>query len=56
MSWQLWRQDDNGQRFLVGEFARREEAEQRLAALTASCHKQIYWLRETVAAKREDRP
>lgn len=49
MPWQLWRQDDNGQRFLVGEFARRDQAEQRLAALTRCHHKQIYWLSESAA-------
>jgi hypothetical protein len=34
MAWQLWRQDDNGKRFLVGEYATRELAEVRLAELT----------------------
>ena len=42
--WQLWRQDDNGIRFLAGEFATRESAESRLAGLTRSPHKQIYWI------------
>lgn len=42
----LWRQDDNGNRFLVGSFADREAAEARLAELTRVPHKQTYWLSE----------
>jgi hypothetical protein len=45
MTWQLWRQDDNGNRFLVGEFSTRELAELRLDELKRGEHKQIYWLR-----------
>ncbi len=41
---QLWRQDDNGQRFLVGCYATRCEAEARLAELTRCLHKQTYWI------------
>lgn len=41
---ELWRQDDNGQRFLVDRFATRTLAEARLAELTRSLHKQIYWI------------
>jgi len=44
MVWQLWRQDDNGNRFLVGEFTSRESAEQRLHVLTRCLHKQAYWI------------
>jgi hypothetical protein len=44
VSWQLWRQDDNGNRFLVGTFASIELAEQRAAELTKSLHKQMYWI------------
>lgn len=40
----LWRQDDHGNRFLVGVFPTRELAEERLAALTRCPHKQTYWL------------
>lgn len=49
MSWQLWRQDDNGNRFLVGDYATRELAEQRQAELTATLHRQIYWISEAAA-------
>jgi len=41
---ELWRQDDNGQRFLVDRFTTRALAEARLAELTRSLHKQIYWI------------
>jgi len=44
MSWQLWRQDDNGNRFMVGDFTSRELAEECLAELTRSQHKQTYWI------------
>ena len=42
--WQLWRQDDNGQKFLVEAFPEREPAESLLRALEARGHKQTYWL------------
>ena len=43
----LWRQDDNGNRFLIGDFSDRTAAEARLAELTRSLHKQTYWISET---------
>lgn len=43
-SWQLWRQDDHGTRYLVGEFREKGHAEERLAELTRSLHKQTYWI------------
>jgi len=42
----LWRQDDNGQRFIVSHFSNRETAEARLQALARLPHKQIYWIEE----------
>jgi hypothetical protein len=48
MTWQIWRQDDNGNRFLVGEFPSRDLAELRLVELTRGQHKQIYWIHEIV--------
>lgn len=47
MLWQLWRQDDNGQKFLVDTFASAAEATQALETLEARQHKQIYWLATT---------
>jgi hypothetical protein len=46
MNWQIWRQDDNGNRFLVGQFPSRERAEERLDELTRGHHKQTYWISE----------
>jgi hypothetical protein len=46
MTWQLWRQDDNGIRFVVGDFATRELAESKMAELARGRHKQIYWISE----------
>ena len=34
MVWQVWRQDDNGNRFLVGNFVSETLAENRIAELT----------------------
>lgn len=52
MLWRLWRQDDNGNRFLVAEFGERGAAEARMEAFTRHPHKQIYWI-EGVAAEEE---
>jgi hypothetical protein len=41
---ELWRQDDNGNRFKVAGFDRLADAENKLAELTSSPHKQIYWI------------
>ncbi len=46
MSFELWRQDDNGNRFLVGVWPDRASAERRLEELTRHPHKQIYWITE----------
>jgi hypothetical protein len=45
--YEVWRQDDNGNHFLVDTFDDRKSAEMRIAALAASDHKQVYWLKET---------
>jgi hypothetical protein len=46
MTWELWREDDNGNKFLVGTFPAKKLAEERLAELTRCQHKQTYWIRE----------
>ena len=46
MVFELWRQDDNGNRFLIGVFSDRNIAERQLAELTRNPHKQIYWIAE----------
>jgi hypothetical protein len=40
------RQDDNGNRFEVGAYGTRCEAEIRIEQLEAGGHKQTYWLVE----------
>jgi hypothetical protein len=47
--WRLWRQDDNGNRFLVEDFESRVAAEQRMAELMRTLHKQTYWISEVLA-------
>jgi len=49
----LWRQDDNGQRFIVDRFAVRADAEQRLLQLTRVPHKQIYWIEADMTDESE---
>jgi hypothetical protein len=51
MSWRLWRQDDNGNRFLVAEFHDRGAAETRMEELTRCPHKQIYWIEEVLGGE-----
>lgn len=46
MPFLLWRQDDNGNRFLVGTFTERSQAEHRLAELARTPHKQTFWITE----------
>ncbi|MDI2132143.1 SPOR domain-containing protein [Yinghuangia seranimata] len=50
--WQVWRQDDNGARFLIASYDTENEARERLAAMehTGGHHKQLYWM------ARSDRP
>jgi hypothetical protein len=50
--YELWRQDDNGNCFLVASFSGREAAEQRLAELTRCPHKQTYWIKERNSQER----
>ena len=49
MRFSLWRQDDNGNLFLVGVFPDRAAAGARLAELTRSLHRQTYWISENGA-------
>jgi hypothetical protein len=54
MPYELWRQDDNGNRFLVGVFADRPSAEERLVQLSRVVHKQTYWIAEQAVAPTEE--
>lgn len=42
LSWQVVRQDDNGNRYRVGTYATRDEAQQIADTLDARGHKQLY--------------
>ncbi len=53
-AFELWRQDDNGNRFMIGTFACRAAAESRLAELTRAQHKQTYWITESNINKLQE--
>jgi hypothetical protein len=42
--WELWRQDDNGSRFLIGRIATEEAAAAEQRRFEALAHKQTYWV------------
>jgi hypothetical protein len=42
--WELWRQDDNGNRFVIGRFDTAEAAEAEQRRFEALGHKQTYWV------------
>jgi len=46
MPFELWRQDDNGNRFLIDAYPDRTTAEKRMTELVRHPHKQIYWIIE----------
>lgn len=52
--WELWRQDDNGNRFVIGRFETAEAAEAEQRRFEALGHKQTYWV-EAAAADDVDR-
>ncbi len=47
--WELWRQDDNGNRDLIRTFDDGAAAREALARFESLEHKQIYWLEERPA-------
>jgi len=44
MRYELWRQDDNGNRVRIDVFATEAEAEAERAMFEARAHKQMYWV------------
>ena len=52
--WVVWRQDDNGNRFEVTRFERREEADALAETMEARGHKQLYWVRRTDPSAPEE--
>jgi hypothetical protein len=47
--WELWRQDDNGNRVLIRTFDDRDAAGRELERFESLPHRQIYWLEERAA-------
>jgi hypothetical protein len=43
-AWELWRQDDNGNRFRIARFPTRATAEAEQRRFEALAHKQTYWV------------
>ena len=41
--WEVWRQDDNGNRFVVQTGLSREDAERLVVEFESRGHKQVYW-------------
>lgn len=46
VKYRVMRQDDNGNKFVVGRDMTRKEADDWCASLTVRGHKQIYWVEE----------
>ncbi len=44
--WQLNRQDDHGNRYVIANFDSKEAASQMMAEYEAKGHKQTYWIEE----------
>lgn len=44
--YQVWRQDDNGNQFVVESDLTREDAQKLAFELEARGHKQVYWVKE----------
>lgn len=42
--WNLWRQDDNGNKFLMKSFYSEQQAAKAKAEFEEKKHKQIYWI------------
>ncbi|MBM9619562.1 SPOR domain-containing protein [Streptomyces zhihengii] len=44
LPWQVVRQDDNGNRYRVGRYATKDEAQRIADTLDDQGHKQLYWV------------
>jgi len=53
---QVWRQDDNGNVFLVASFDCRGDAEREIARLAGGGHKQLYWITAAPPSGGRDQP
>jgi O-acetyl-ADP-ribose deacetylase (regulator of RNase III) len=50
LPWELWRQDDGGNRYLIESFGTRREAEEMQKKYEDRGHKQVYWVTERARA------
>lgn len=48
--WELWRQDDNGNRFLIARFDTQAAADAEQRRYEALGHKQTYWVEKSPAS------
>jgi len=46
-SWEVWRQDDAGHKYLVSTVPSREEADAMVAGFELGGHKQMYWVQRS---------
>ncbi|MET4925205.1 SPOR domain-containing protein [Streptomyces sp. PSRA5] len=44
LPWLVIRQDDNGNRYRVGRYATKDEAQRTADSLDAKGHEQLYWV------------
>ena len=51
--WELWRQDDNGNRFVIARFDTSEAAEAEQRRFEALGHKQTYWVQAAAGEGRK---
>jgi hypothetical protein len=51
--WQLWRQDDSGNRYLVAGKLSEVEARRLLEEYEARGHKQLYWIARAPTGRRD---
>lgn len=50
--YEVWRQDDNGNKFFITAYSTHDEAQKRAEELTARGHKQTYWVEPCKHHKR----
>ncbi|MEV6963115.1 SPOR domain-containing protein [Streptomyces sp. NPDC051207] len=56
LPWLVIRQDDNGNRYRVGRYATRAEAQKIVDTLDARRHKQLYWVERIGQGGAGNRP
>ena len=54
MRWQLWRQDEHGNAFLIREFDDRASAERARDEFISRGHHQHYWIKELPGSATDD--